>query len=128
MRWGRSTPCSFHVVPFPKRCGECDIGGHARLRSRRPRRRQRLSPQVDFPLGQNKHASPGMLYGMALTSDGTRLYLANGGHDPVDASLPSAMHYNTIQVFDIVGTPPTLQENTQLGPLKLMFANDSQRV
>ena len=82
---------------------------------------------IDYPpTGMGKH-TPGLLYGLALTSDGKRLYVSNGGYDPVPDSQPAAMHYNTIQVFDLVGTPPMLVENTALD-LKLMYSAIGQRV
>jgi YVTN family beta-propeller protein len=82
---------------------------------------------IDYPIGMGK-ASPGMLYGLALSADGTKLYVSNGGQDVTPGSTPAAMHYNTIQVYDVAGTPPTLQEDKQLSPIKLMFDGIKERV
>jgi YVTN family beta-propeller protein len=73
----------------------------------------------------SKYAYPlnggtGLWYGMALTKAGNRLYVSNGGYDPVATSQPLNQHYNTIDVFDIVGSPPQLQKN-DAATLKLMF-------
>src|SRR4051812_36191681 len=55
-----------------------------------------LASEIAFPLSPHGRSAPGMLYGLAITHDGKRVYVSNGGHDPVDSSLPPAMHYNTI--------------------------------
>ncbi len=73
-----------------------------------------IANEADYPIGDGSASSPGLFYGLALTHDGTRLYVSNGGTDPADPSLPTAMHYNTVEVYDLVGAPPTLQKNDAL--------------
>jgi YVTN family beta-propeller protein len=68
--------------------------------------------QSDYPI--DAPGQPGLLYGMALTADGTRLYVSNGGSDPVDASQPIPNHYNTVEVYDLAGNPPQLVKNDAL--------------
>jgi YVTN family beta-propeller protein len=70
--------------------------------------------QVDYPIGNADASAPGLLYGMALTKDGKRLYVSNGGTDPAPASAPTAMHYNTVEVYDLVGDPPQLMKKDAL--------------
>ncbi|HEX9101249.1 MAG TPA: bifunctional YncE family protein/alkaline phosphatase family protein [Polyangia bacterium] len=83
--------------------------------------------EVSYPLGARSKHTPGLLYGLALTKDGKRLYVSNGGYDPVADTTPPAMHYNTVQVFDVAGTPPVLTPNDAL-ELKLAFDAGVQRV
>jgi YVTN family beta-propeller protein len=83
--------------------------------------------EVSYPIGSGDKHTPGLFYGMALSKSGTRLYVSNGGYDPVADATPVAMHYNTIQVFDIAGTPPMLTANDALG-LKLYYDAAGQRV
>ncbi|MGZ3439096.1 MAG: YncE family protein, partial [Polyangia bacterium] len=83
--------------------------------------------QIAYPIGSGDKHTPGMFYGLAVSRDGSRIYVSNGGYDPVADSAPPAMHYNTIQVFDIAGTPPALTQNDALG-LKLFYAATGQRV
>ncbi len=83
--------------------------------------------EADYPLTDNSKHTPGLFYGLAVSSDGKRLYVSNGGYDPVADSEPPAMHYNTVQVFDLVGTPPVLTANDAL-TLKLMFTASGQRI
>jgi DNA-binding beta-propeller fold protein YncE len=82
---------------------------------------------VDYLLQPHGRAAPGMLYGLAVTADGKRLYVSNGGHDPVDSSQPPAMHYNTIEGYDITGTPPSLTRN-DAATIKLAFGAGGQRI
>ncbi len=85
--------------------------------------------QVSYPIavaGGTRH-TPGLLYGLALTSDGKRIYVSNGGYDPIPDTQPITQHYNTVQVFDIAGTPPVLTANDPL-TLQLVFSSDGQRV
>jgi DNA-binding beta-propeller fold protein YncE len=77
---------------------------------------------VPYPLTRNWRHTPGLLYGLAVSHDGKKLYVSNGGYDPVDDSQPAPMHYNTIQVFDITGSPPTLVEDPG-SPLKLSISS-----
>jgi YVTN family beta-propeller protein len=70
--------------------------------------------EADYPIGNGSASSPGLMYGLALTADGSRLYVSNGGTDPADPSAPIDMHYNTVEVYDIAGSPPTLTKNDAL--------------
>ncbi len=88
---------------------------------------QAVASQVSYPLTARSKHTPGLFYGLAVTKDGSRVYVSNGGYDPADDSLPPAMHYNTVQVFDIAGTPPVLTANDALG-LKLYYDAAGQRV
>ena len=83
--------------------------------------------EVSYPIGDGNRHTPGLFYGLALTKDGKRLYVSNGGYDPVADSAPTAMHYNTVQVFDVAGTPPVLTKNDAL-ELHLFFDSAGQRV
>ena len=83
--------------------------------------------EVAYPIGKGGKRTPGLFYGLAVSADGTKLYASNGGYDPVDASAPTAMHYNSVQVFDVAGSPPTLTNDDALG-LKLFFDAAGQRV
>ena len=74
----------------------------------------------DYPLGASNPHSPALFLGMALTQDGKRLYVSNGGYDPVADQVPLGQHYNTIDVFDLVGSPPKLVRN-EPAMLKLRF-------
>ena len=38
--------------------------------------------EIPYPIGSGDKHSPGMFYGLAVTPDGKRLYVANGGYDP----------------------------------------------
>jgi DNA-binding beta-propeller fold protein YncE len=88
---------------------------------------QAVVSSVPYKLDRNWRHNPGLLYGLALSADGARLYVSNGGYDPVDDSLPAAMHYNTVQIFDVSGAPPQLVEDPA-SPLKLFFGPDGQRI
>ncbi|HEX6835125.1 MAG TPA: bifunctional YncE family protein/alkaline phosphatase family protein [Polyangia bacterium] len=83
--------------------------------------------EVSYPIGDGNKHTPGLFYGLALTKDGKRLYVSNGGYDPVADSAPPAMHYNTVQVFDVAGTPPVLTKNDAL-ELHLYYDSAGQRV
>lgn len=89
-----------------------------------------LAPVVSsesYPLTRRSKHTAGLLYGMALTKDGKRLYVSNGGYDPVDDAQPTAMHYNTVQVFDVAGSPPALSRNDAL-TVRLYYVTSGQRV
>jgi DNA-binding beta-propeller fold protein YncE len=83
--------------------------------------------EQSYPLVRRSKHTPGLFYGLALTADGKRLYVSNGGYDPVDDAQPLSAHYNTIEVFDVGGTPPTLSRN-DAATLKLYYDNGQQRV
>ncbi len=82
---------------------------------------------VPYPLMPHGRQAPGMLYGLAITHDGKRIYVSNGGHDPVAASMPPPMHYNTVEVYDVAGTPPALTRNDAL-TLELRYSANGQRI
>jgi YVTN family beta-propeller protein len=81
--------------------------------------------QQAYTASNNRH-DDGLFYGLALTADGKRLYVSNGGYDPVPDSQMGG-HYNTVEVFDIAGDPPLLTRNDALA-LKLMFSAGVERV
>jgi YVTN family beta-propeller protein len=83
--------------------------------------------QIAYPIGSGDKHTPGLFYGLAVSKDGSRIYVSNGGYDPAADSAPQAMHYNTIEVFDVAGTPPVLTKNDALG-LKLFYDSAGQRV
>jgi YVTN family beta-propeller protein len=76
--------------------------------------------KYDYIRSTDDSHAPNLFYGMALTADGKRLYVSNGGYDPVPDNMPQAAHYNTIDVFDIAGSPPQLTRNDAL-TLRLYF-------
>jgi len=42
---------------------------------------------------------PALFYGLALTRDGARLYVSNGGYDGAQPSVPADQHFNTVEVY-----------------------------
>jgi DNA-binding beta-propeller fold protein YncE len=74
---------------------------------------------VDYPRSTDDAKAPALFYGLALSSDGSRLYVSDGAHDPLFGSEPDqSKHYNVIEVYDIAGSPPQL---TRSGEIHLMF-------
>jgi DNA-binding beta-propeller fold protein YncE len=66
--------------------------------------------QVPYSYTHGTALDPGLFYGMALTKDGKRLYVADGGYDPVPPSEKDLHnHYNVVDVLAIAGSPPMLQ-------------------
>ncbi|MSP60119.1 MAG: hypothetical protein EXR72_07215 [Myxococcales bacterium] len=82
---------------------------------------QAIVAQHDYPRTSGSPHAPALFFGMALTKDGKRLYVSNGGHDPVADSVPTAQHYNPIDVFDLAGSPPKLVRNDP-ARIKLFFS------
>jgi DNA-binding beta-propeller fold protein YncE len=83
--------------------------------------------EASYPLTARSKHTPGLFYGLAVTKKGERLYVSNGGYDPAPDGMPASAHYNTIEVFDLVGSPPKLQRN-DASTLKLYYDNGVQRV
>jgi YVTN family beta-propeller protein len=79
----------------------------------------------DYPYGETAH-SPSLFYGLALSADGRRLYVSDGGYDPVPDSQPIAAHYNVVEVYDLTGDPPALARNDAL-TLQLKFSSVTGR-
>ena len=73
-----------------------------------------------YPRTEESHLAPALFYGMALTKDGTRLYVSDGGYDPVPDKT-GAQHYNLVDVYDIAGNPPKLAKNDALA-IKLAYS------
>ena len=74
---------------------------------------------VDYPRSSDDAKAPALFYGLALSPDGTKLYVSNGAHDPLLGSEPDqSKHYNVIEVFDIAGSPPQLSKSAEI---HLMF-------
>ncbi|MCA1665710.1 MAG: SdiA-regulated domain-containing protein, partial [Myxococcales bacterium] len=67
-----------------------------------------VASAISYPIGPGKRHTPGLFYGLALNRAGTRLYVSNGGYDPVDDSAPPSMHYNTYLRAD--ANPPNLAD------------------
>jgi DNA-binding beta-propeller fold protein YncE len=74
---------------------------------------------VDYPRSSDDAKSPALFYGLALSSDGSKLYVSDGAHDPLYGSEPDqSKHYNVIEVYDVAGSPPQL---TRSNEIHLMF-------
>ena len=64
---------------------------------------------VDYPRTSSDALAPALFYGLQLNKAGTKLYVSDGGHDPVSPSEKDpTKHYNVIEVYSITGTPPQL--------------------
>jgi YVTN family beta-propeller protein len=74
-----------------------------------------------YPIGAGGDHAPGLFYGLALAKNGQRIYVSNGGYDAVDDNQPLASHYNTVEVYDLMGAPPILVRNDAL-TIKLLFS------
>src|SRR5258705_492191 len=62
----------------------------------------------------------------ALARDGSRLYVSNGGHDPMyGIENDMSKHYNVVEVFDIAGSPPQLAKT---GEIHLPFAGAATKL
>jgi DNA-binding beta-propeller fold protein YncE len=74
---------------------------------------------VDYPRSTDDAKAPALFYGLALSADGSKLYVSDGAHDPLYGGDPDqSKHYNVIEVYDIAGSPPQL---TKSGEIHLMF-------
>ncbi len=66
---------------------------------------------IDYLTTTSSAHDPALWYGLALTKDGSKLYVSDGGYDPVpDSEEDLSKHYNVVEAFDIVGSPPMLQK------------------
>jgi DNA-binding beta-propeller fold protein YncE len=75
---------------------------------------------VDYVRTSDDAHAPALFYGLALTSDGKRLYVSDGAFDPLSGTEPDmSKHYNVVEVYDIAGMPPQLNRT---GEIRLMFA------
>jgi DNA-binding beta-propeller fold protein YncE len=75
---------------------------------------------VDYPRSSDDAKAPALFYGLALSSDGSKLYVSDGAHDPLSGvEADQSKHYNIVEIFDIAGSPPQL---TRSGEIHLMFA------
>ncbi len=83
--------------------------------------------QKDYPIGQGGRGAAGLFYGLALSSDGKKLFASNGGYDPIPKGGPNSTHYNTIDVFDISGNPPVLTR-IDANQLHLTWSDIGQRI
>ena len=73
---------------------------------------------ADYNDDTNTAHDPALFYGLALTRDGKRLYVSDGGYDPVGDGTPQVMHYNVVEVYDLA--PPNMTRNDAL-TIKLFF-------
>ncbi|MDB4971217.1 MAG: beta-propeller repeat-containing protein [Myxococcales bacterium] len=81
---------------------------------------------VDYIRSSSDASDPALFFGLALSADGSRLYVSNGGYDPkygIENDL--SKHYNVVEVFDIAGTPPQL---TRAGEIHLPFAGGANKL
>ncbi|MCU1283489.1 MAG: family beta-propeller repeat-containing protein, partial [bacterium] len=75
---------------------------------------------VDYPRSSDDAKAPALFYGLALSADGSKLYVSDGAHDPLAGiETDQSKHYNVIEIFDVAGSPPQL---TKSGEIHLMFA------
>ncbi|HEX6839258.1 MAG TPA: hypothetical protein VF334_21925, partial [Polyangia bacterium] len=78
---------------------------------------------VDYPRSTDDAKAPALFYGLALSADGSKLYVSDGAHDPLYGSEPDmTKHYNVVEVYDIAGSPPQL---TRSNEIHLLFTNPS---
>ncbi|MCU1283128.1 MAG: family beta-propeller repeat-containing protein, partial [bacterium] len=68
---------------------------------------------IAYPKKSDSAADKALFYGLALTADGKRIYVSDGGYDPGSAAGGSK-HYNLVEVFDLVGSPPQLTPFEQI--------------
>lgn len=117
-------PLAMRVLPGDRYVAITDGAyGYEALRivdTRAPDPRAAVVSSREYPRTSGTPHSPALFYGLALTADGKRLYASNGGYDPVDDAVDGKQHFNTIDVFDLVGDPPKLTP-AAAGPIKLMF-------
>jgi DNA-binding beta-propeller fold protein YncE len=70
---------------------------------------------VDYLTTTSSSHDPALWYGLAVTQDGSKLYVSDGAYDPIpDSEMDPSKHYNVIEEFDLVGDPPMLQKNDAL--------------
>jgi DNA-binding beta-propeller fold protein YncE len=70
---------------------------------------------IPYPFTEASPLAPALWYGLALTKDGKKLYVSDGAHDPVPATeLDMSKHYNVVEVFDIIGSPPMLSKSGEI--------------
>jgi DNA-binding beta-propeller fold protein YncE len=80
---------------------------------------------IDYVRADSTAKDPALFYGLALTADGKRLYVSDGGYDPLYGGEPDqTKHYNVVEVYDLVGSPPTL---SRAGEIRLMFSGVAGR-
>src|SRR5205814_1676899 len=80
---------------------------------------------VDYIRNASDASDPALFFGLALSSDGSRLYVSNGGYDPeygVENDL--SKHYNVVEVFDLAGSPPKL---ARVGEIHVPFAGGANK-
>jgi YVTN family beta-propeller protein len=69
--------------------------------------------KVAYPATSSTPQAPSLFYGLALTKDGSKIYVSNGTFDGAPASeTDPTKHFNVIQTFSLAGTPPALTELT----------------
>ncbi|HEY2747299.1 MAG TPA: hypothetical protein VGL86_21905, partial [Polyangia bacterium] len=74
---------------------------------------------VDYITTDSTAKDPALFYGLALSADGSTLYVSDGAYDPLYGSEPDlTKHYNVIEIFSLAGSPPQL---TRTGEIDLKF-------
>ena len=76
---------------------------------------------IAYPKKFDSAADKALFYGLALTADGSRVYVSDGGYDP-GAAAGGTTHENVIEAIDIAGSPPQLTPAEQI---ELPFAGTS---
>lgn len=80
---------------------------------------------VDYVRSDSSAKDPALFYGLALTADGKRLYVSDGGYDPLYGSEPDlSKHYNLVEAYDLVGAPPAL---SRAGEIRLFFSGGAAK-
>ncbi|MBV9717528.1 MAG: hypothetical protein JOZ64_19305, partial [Solirubrobacterales bacterium] len=68
---------------------------------------QPIVANVDYERTSSDARAPALFYGLALTADGSRIYVSDGGYDP-STDPDRHKHYNLVELFDLAGSPPQL--------------------
>lgn len=77
--------------------------------------------EIVYPLSPGNQHAPGLFYGLAVGDGGRRIYVSNGGYDPIPDSKPKSMHVNTIEVFDVTQADPPALIRNEMATIKLAF-------
>src|SRR5262249_12897332 len=97
-------PIALRILPDPRYAvvtHPAVAGGAVRLVDlQTPAGGSAVISQIPYPYPSGNPTDPALFYGMALTKDGKRLYVSDGGYDPVPPSqMDPSKHYNVIDVI-----------------------------